>query len=75
MSEAISDFMVHVNESLNTEEIHRLEDNVRDHFGVISADAPERTPHLMMVLYDCECTHATDILDHVRSSGLHASML
>ncbi|OYY94404.1 MAG: hypothetical protein B7Y41_06070 [Hydrogenophilales bacterium 28-61-23] len=75
MSDAISDFMVHMNESLSAEEIKKLEDGVREHICVISADVPKHTPHLMMVVYDCECTHATNILGHVRSTGIHATML
>jgi len=75
MSHAISDFMVHVDESLNAKQIRELEDGVREHLCVISAAVPQRTPHLMMVVYDSECAHATDILGHVRNRGLHATML
>ncbi|PIV87479.1 MAG: hypothetical protein COW48_11170 [Hydrogenophilales bacterium CG17_big_fil_post_rev_8_21_14_2_50_63_12] len=75
MSDAISDFMVHVGESLSAEQIRKMEARVRDHHCVISAAFPQRTPHLMMVVYDSECTHAKDILGHVRASGAHATML
>ncbi len=75
MSEAISDFMVHVNEKLNAQQLRQLEDSVRRDKCVISASVPAHTPHLMMVVYDSECTHAKNILEHVRDVGLRASML
>jgi len=75
MSYALSDFMVHVDESLDVDERSKLEDIVRGDGCVISAAFPQRTPHLMMVVYDSECTHAKDILGHVRDTGLHATML
>ncbi len=75
MSEAISDFMVHIDEHLNQQESRQLVNHVRSDNCVISAAFPERTPHLMMVVYDSECTHARDILSHVREAGVHATML
>ncbi|GAO35687.1 hypothetical protein SCT_1078 [Sulfuricella sp. T08] len=75
MSYALSDFMVHVDESLDVDERMKLEDIVRGDGCVISAAFPQRTPHLMMVVYDSECTHAKDILDHVRDTGFQATWL
>lgn len=75
MSDAISDFMVHVNESLSTEQLKRLDECVHGDPCVVSAGFSQTTPCLMTVVYDCECTHAKDILDHVREAGVHASML
>jgi hypothetical protein len=75
MSEAISDFMVHVNENLSAEEIQQLECCIHDDQCVISAGFSKHAPHLMTVVYDTECTHAKNILGHVRETGLHATML
>jgi hypothetical protein len=75
MSEAISDFMVHVDESLSAQELRHLEECVHDDQCVISAGFSKHAPHLMTVVYDCECTHAKGILDHVRDTGMHATML
>ncbi len=75
MSESISDFMVHVNENLTAEQLRQLEACVHDDQCVISAAFPQSTPHLMMVVYDNECTHAKDILGHVREQGVRAIML
>lgn len=75
MSEAISDFMVHVAQNLNAEESKHLEDCVHNDPCVISAGFSQHAPHLMAVVYDCECTYAKEILDHVRDTGTHAIML
>jgi len=75
MSESISDFMVHVDGGLSAEEHRHLEECVHDDECVISAGFSHHAPHLMTVVYDCECTHAKDILDQVRGRGIHATML
>jgi hypothetical protein len=75
MSNSISDFMIHVDENLTLDERYKLEDIVRGDSCVISAAFPQHTSHLMMVAYDNECTHAKEILDHVRDAGMHATML
>lgn len=75
MSESISDFMVHVSGGLSADDHRHLEECVHEDPCVISAGFSQHTPHLMTVVYDCECTHARDILDHVRDAGMHATML
>jgi len=75
MSNAISDFMVHIEEHLSAEQKSDLEARLRGDNCVISAAILPNTPHLMMVVYDSECTQARQILGAVRNQGLHASML
>jgi hypothetical protein len=75
MSNAISDFMVHIEEHLSAEQRRSLEASLRGDNCVISAAIPPNTPHLMLVVYDSECTQARHILGAVRDQGLHASLL
>jgi len=75
MSESISDFMVHVGGGLSAEDHKHLEECVHNDPCVISAGFSPHASHLMTVVYDCECTHATDILNHVRHTGRRATML
>ncbi len=75
MTNTMSDFMVHVDESLDKKERETVEDYVRAHACVISASIPPRTPHLMLVVYDSDCSSAGQILGHVRDRGLHGIML
>jgi len=75
MINAISDFMIHVDESLDKQARETVENHVRSHACVISAAIPPRTPHLMLVVYDSDCASAGQILGHVCDRGLHAVML
>jgi hypothetical protein len=75
MSNAISDFMVHIDDELYPGERRLLEADVMNGACVVSAHIPDSTPHLMMVVYDSECTHAREILGQVRNMGVHATML
>jgi hypothetical protein len=75
MSDAISDFMVHINDDLYPAERSLLEADLRRASCVVSAHIPDGMPHLMMVVYDSECTHAREILGQVRNMGVHATML
>ena len=60
MSDAISDFMVHVGGTLSAEGHRQLEQHVQEDNCVISAGFSRHAPHLMTVVYDSECTHAKD---------------
>lgn len=75
MTNTISDFMVHVQKSMDMKERETVEDHVRAHACVISASIPPQTPHLMLVVYDSDCASAGQILSHVRDQGLDAIML
>ena len=75
MSNAIADFMVHLNDDLYPGERQLLEHDLRAGACVVSAHIPDWAPHLLLVVYDSECTHARDILGRVRGMGVHASML
>lgn len=72
MNISISDFIIHIDESLTSEEMNDLTDAVREHACVVSAGSPSRTPHMMLVAYDPDCTHSSEILSHVTRRGLHA---
>ena len=65
----ISDVVIHVNESLNPQSRHELEDQMRTIDGVIAPRFNERTPHLMIVAYNADNTNAHALLDGVRHNG------
>jgi hypothetical protein len=73
MNISISDFIIHIDESLTTEEMLDLTDTVREHECVISAGSPSRAPHMMLVAYNPDCTHSSDILSQVTRRGFHAA--
>lgn len=75
MNISISDFIIHIDESLTTEQMSSLADAVREHSCVISAGSASRTPHMMLVAYDPDCGRSNEILHHVHRQGFHASSI
>lgn len=75
MNISISDFIIHVDESLTREQLDRLEDAIRENACVVSAAARDRTPHLMLIAYNPECVNSKGILDDVSNLGLRVTAL
>ncbi|MCU7891623.1 MAG: heavy-metal-associated domain-containing protein [Candidatus Thiodiazotropha sp. (ex Ustalcina ferruginea)] len=67
--------VVHINESLSDEQIHGIEKELSGVSGVVSACAHIKTPHLMVVDYDPQTLHSSDLLYHIERSGVHASLV
>lgn len=72
MDISISDFIIHIEETLTTDEMKDMTDAVREHACVVSAGSPKNARHLMLVAYDAECGNSTEILKHVTDRGMHA---
>ena len=68
----ISDVVIHVNESLDSEARHTLEDRMRDIEGVIAPRFNDHRTHLMMVAYDCDRIRTCTLLEAVRRHGYTA---
>ena len=75
MNMSISDFIIHVDESLTRQQLDRLEDAIRENSCVVSAVAHDETPHLIMIAYDPACVNSRHILDGVTNQGLRATAL
>jgi hypothetical protein len=69
------DIVIHIDESLDDNRIHGLERDLGDEHGVYSACVHEKTRHLMLVDYDPLDRRPSEILNSVRSKGLHAEMI
>jgi hypothetical protein len=70
-----SDIVIHIDEALDDGRIHRLEKELGDERGVLSACCHENTPHLMVVDFDADAVRPSEIVQSIRSRGLHAEML
>jgi len=75
MSDYRSDVMIHIDESLDDDNIHRIEHELSQIDGVYCACVPERARHLMLVDYDPLDVEAGMLLDRVRRHGLHAELV
>ena len=75
MNQYRTDILIHIGENLDDSNIHQLEKQISFEPGIYSACINEKARHLMLVDYDPETVHATDILYQVKQSGLHAELI
>jgi len=68
----INDVVLHVDETLDVQARHNLEDQMRAIDGVISPGFNDRTPHLMVVAYNSDCVRAEQLLNAITHQGYHA---
>jgi hypothetical protein len=59
MDTFISDFIIHIQETLTEQEMSDMTDAVREHACVVSAGSPSRANHLMLVAYDADCARSS----------------
>lgn len=69
------DIVIHIDENLDDDGIHRLERQLGGERGVVSACVAENRRHLMLVDFDPEGVRPSEIVRSVRSRGLHAEMV
>lgn len=75
MSARLNEVVVHVDEALDEETLHSLEEGVRRDAGVISVGHNPEKSHMIMVVYDSESTRASTLLHSFQERGLHAQIL
>jgi hypothetical protein len=68
----INDVVLHLNETLDSNARHELEDQMRSIDGVICPRFSDSRPHLMIVAYDPDRLRTGDVLNEVRRKGYHA---
>jgi len=67
------DTMIHVNELLNPQQRTQLESLIREIQGVIAVRFNK--PHLLLVAYDRQCTHSSQLLTVVKNQGYQAQLV
>jgi hypothetical protein len=75
MNIRLNDVIVHINEVLDEDTLHYLEDGVRQDAGVVSVGHNPEKPHMLMVVYDSDSTHAFSLLHNFQERGLHAQVI
>jgi len=75
MTANYSDVIVHIDETLPSDQLKTLEDHIYKIGGVKTAHNRDDTPHCILVTYDPEQVKAHDILVKVRSEGVHAELV
>lgn len=75
MNTRLNDVIVHINEVLDEDALRYLEDGVRQDAGVVSVGHNPEKPHMLMVVYDSDSTHASSLLHSFQERGLHAQVI
>jgi hypothetical protein len=75
MTTNISDVIVHIDETLPSNQLKTLEDHIFQIGGVMTACNQEDKPHCILVTYDPDRVKAHDILVKVRNEGVHAELV
>jgi hypothetical protein len=66
-----TDFIIHIDETLNAQALESVENDIRQSRGVVSAGHRFDKPHLVQVVYDSDSVHMSAIVEEVRGRGLH----
>lgn len=75
MDTRLNEVILHIDEGLDEDALHRLEDGIRQDAGVVSVGHNPEKPHILMVVYDSDSTHASSLLHSFKERGLHAQVV
>ena len=67
--------VIHVDEELSDEHIHSLENQLARVPGIVSSCVNERARHLWVVDYDPRELRSAEVLNRIKSTGLHAELI
>lgn len=70
-----NEIVLHVDESLDEDTLHSLEEGIRHDAGVISVGHNPHQSHMIMVVYDSDATRAASLLHTLHERGLHAQVV
>lgn len=72
---SISDILIHINESLNEQQRHAMEESVREVEGVIAPRFNPGKEHLLLVAFNPDIATVASLLTKVQSSGYNAQLV
>lgn len=75
MKANLNEVVVHIDEALDEEALHSIEDGIRQDAGVVSVGHNPGKNHMIMVVYDSESTRASSLLHRFEERGLHAQVI
>ncbi len=75
MTTNAADVILHIDETLPSDQLQTLEKHLYKMGGVLSATNRDDKPHLIMVTYDPKKVQSHDILVKVRNEGIHARLI
>jgi hypothetical protein len=70
-----NEIVLHIDESLDEDTLHSVEEGIRHDAGVISVGHNPQQAHMIMVVYDSDSTRASSLLHTLHERGLHAQVV
>lgn len=70
-----NEIVLHIQESLDEDTLHSVEEGIRHDAGVISVGHNPQQAHMIMVVYDSDSTRASSLLHTLNERGLHAQVV
>ena len=70
-----NEIVLHIDESLDEDTLHSVEEGIRHDAGVISVGHNPEQAHMIMVVYDSDSTRASSLLHTLHERGLHAQVV
>ncbi|HXK55934.1 MAG: ATP-binding protein [Gammaproteobacteria bacterium] len=71
----LADVTLHVDQSLNPQELEKLEHAIRQKEGVVSVHVNPDKAHLIVVEYNPKKVHSGDLMSILRSQGLNGELI
>lgn len=71
----LTDILIHINDSLNTQQRGHIEADLRAIEGVIAPRFHAKRIHLLTILYNADRVQATDLLNSVMAKGYKAQWI
>ncbi len=71
----LADVTIHIDQTLNEEEMAKLEDAFRNRMGVVSVRFNPERPHLVIIEYNPKMIGSRDLVDIPRFHGLHGELV
>lgn len=72
---SVSDFVIHIDETLSEFDRYEAEETAAQCAGVVSAHVSPFQPHLLLVAYDPEQGRSSQVLGAIRSRGWHGQLI
>ena len=70
-----SKIVIHINNKLDDQHRSQFSDGVTQLDGVVSAALQEKCPQLMIVAYNPLKTHAVEVVNGIRNTGMPAQLI
>jgi hypothetical protein len=74
MNASLNEVMLHIDEVLDEDSLHSLEEGIRQDVGSL-VDTILKNPTMIMVVYDSDSTRASSLLHSFQERGLHAQVV